>query len=70
MKIKKPMSKKTDIADPHSYTKLFEQIKSDIKQTQLCAALSVTKELIMLYWRTGKMISMKIHDEGWGGCSS
>ena len=66
MKRKKPVSKKTDVADSHSYTKLFEQLKSDIKQTQLRAALSVTKELIMLYWRTGKMLSVKIQDKGWG----
>ena len=63
---KKPVSKKTDIADPNSYAKLFEQLKLGIKQTQLRAALSVTKELIMLYWRTGKMLSEKINNEGWG----
>ncbi len=66
MKRKKPVSKKADIADPNSYTKLFEQLKLDIKQTQLRAALSVTKELIMLYWRTGKILSEKVHYEGWG----
>ncbi len=63
---KKTVSKKTDVADPNSYTKLFEQLKLDIKQTQLRAALSVTKELIMLYWRTGKMLSEKVNNEGWG----
>lgn len=66
MKRKKPVSKKADIADPNSYTKLFEQLKLDIKQTQLRAALSVTKELIMLYWRTGQVLYEKVNNEEWG----
>ena len=30
------------------------------------AALAVTKELIMLYWRIGTMLSEKITNEKWG----
>ena len=48
------------------YAKLLENIKSDILQTQLKAALSVTKELTLLYWRIGKIISEKMGVEGWG----
>lgn len=68
------MNKKREVAKksasvaygPKSYTKLLEQIKKDILQTQLRAALSVTKELIMLYWRIGKTLSEKTREEGWG----
>lgn len=48
------------------YAQLFENIKKDILQTQLKAALSVTKELTLLYWRIGKTISEKMGAEGWG----
>ncbi|MFH0898613.1 MAG: PDDEXK nuclease domain-containing protein, partial [bacterium] len=41
-------------------------LKKDIQQTQLQAALAVTRELIMLYWRTGKSLSEKITKEKWG----
>ena len=54
------------IADPASYSRFLEQIKTDILQTQLRAALSITKELIMFYWRTGKILSTKAKDAGWG----
>ncbi len=30
------------------------------------AALSITKELILLYWRVGKILSEKTREEGWG----
>ena len=42
------------------------QLKADIQQTQLKAALSVTKELTMLYWRIGKALLKKSSQEGWG----
>lgn len=48
------------------YKEVFEQLKSDIRVSQLRAALSVTKELTLLYWRTGKTLSEKINQEGWG----
>ncbi len=51
---------------PKEYAKLLEQLKKDIQQTQLRATLAVTKELILLYWRIGKMLSEKITDERWG----
>lgn len=63
---KNAISRKNDLVDPKGYTKLFEQLKADIKQTQLRAALSVTKELILLYWRTGKVLSERVYNEGWG----
>jgi predicted nuclease of restriction endonuclease-like (RecB) superfamily len=59
-------AKKNEIVDPKSYTKFLEQIKRDIQDSQLRAAMSVTKELTALYWRIGKMLSEKVASEGWG----
>jgi len=61
-----PSVAKKSLADSKSYSQVFELLKSDIRQAQLRAALSVTKELTLLYWRTGKMISEKVNKEGWG----
>ena len=48
------------------YSDLLDQLKSDIQKTQLKAALSVTQELIGLYWRIGKQLAQKIEKAGWG----
>ncbi len=65
-KISKKISSKVNDTAVKEYVKLLENIKIDILQTQLKAALSVTKELILLYWRIGKTISKKMKTEGWG----
>ena len=61
-----PSVAKKNLTDSKSYSQVFELLKSDIRQAQLRAALSVTRELTLLYWRTGKMISEKVNKEGWG----
>lgn len=58
--------KKIEALDLKSYGNFLQQLKDDIQQTQLKAALSVTKELTLLYWRTGKMLLEKVDKEGWG----
>src|ERR1700693_3940633 len=58
--------KKNGTSDPKSYAKFLQRLKDDIQHAQLKAALSVTKELTLLYWRTGKMLLEKVNDEGWG----
>ncbi len=58
--------KKIETLDPKSYGNFLQQLKDDIQETQLKAALSVTKELTLLYWRTGKMLLEKVNKEGWG----
>lgn len=63
---KQSVSRKHDLVDSKGYIKIFDQLKADIKETQLRAALLITKELILLYWRTGKVISEKVNNEGWG----
>ncbi len=64
--MKKVISKKQKSSALSDYAKFLEQIKTDIQQTQLKAALSVTQELILLYWRIGKELSTKIKVEKWG----
>jgi predicted nuclease of restriction endonuclease-like (RecB) superfamily len=48
------------------YVNFLNQIKSDIQETQLRAAISVTHELTQLYWRIGINLSKRIAEEGWG----
>lgn len=62
----KKISKKTGILVDKSYRKVFELLKNDIQESQLRAALSVTKELTLLYWRAGKVLLEKTEREGWG----
>lgn len=59
-------AKKNEVIDPSNYVSVLERIKTDIQQSQLRAAISVTKELTMLYWRIGKMLSQRTAEEGWG----
>lgn len=59
-------AKRTELDDLKSYPNTLEQIKNDIQQSQLRAALSITRELAMLYWRIGKLLSEKIAQEEWG----
>src|SRR3990167_7083933 len=55
-----------NVVDRGGYVKVFEQLKIDIKQTQLKSALFVTKELILLYWRIGSILSEKVKKDEWG----
>src|SRR5579862_9914560 len=48
------------------YMNFLDQIKSDIQETQLRAAMSITQELTQLYWRIGRNLCEKIVEEGWG----
>lgn len=70
LKAEDPMSStkraKTEPLIPKGYAQILEQLKNDILQTQLKAAMSVSEEITLLYWRTGKMISEKMQSEGWG----
>ena len=58
--------KKSDLPAMGEYSVFLDKIKNDIVQTQLCAAQTVTRELVMLYWRIGKNLSEKAQKEGWG----
>ena len=49
-----------------SYAEVLNKLKHRIKTAQVKAALSVNKEMIILYWEIGKTISDKQNNEGWG----
>ena len=48
------------------YMKFLNDIKNDIQTSRFRAALSVNKELILLYWRIGKGILERQQQLGWG----
>jgi predicted nuclease of restriction endonuclease-like (RecB) superfamily len=64
--MKKKISKIKKSSASKEYINFLTHIKNDILQTQLKAALSVTKELILLYWRIGKELSERMKTDGWG----
>lgn len=49
-----------------SYVALLEQLKADIAQARVRAALAANRELIALYWRIGAAIVERQRSEGWG----
>lgn len=57
---------KSEVIHSMKYIQFLNDIKADIQQTQLRAALSITRELIHLYWRIGRGLSLRISEEGWG----
>ncbi len=64
--MKKSTLKKQDMPVTGDYMTFLNAIKTDILQTQMRAAIAITQELTMLYWRIGKMIDEKMKIEGWG----
>lgn len=50
----------------NEYAEFIETLKLEIRQTQVKAALSVNRELVLLYWRIGKSILAKQKELGWG----
>ena len=48
------------------YPTFLTELKTRIRQAQLKAALSVNKELILLYWKIGKDILANQEKLGWG----
>jgi len=49
-----------------SYKALLHTLKARIQQAQTRAALAVSKELLHVYWLTGRDITVKQEQEGWG----
>jgi len=48
------------------YPELFADLKARIQSAQVRAALSVNRELVLLYWQIGKAILVRQEEEGWG----
>lgn len=57
------MAKEIDLAD---YPGFLVEIKTRIQQAQIQAALSVNRELLLLYWQIGNDILVRQQEQGWG----
>jgi len=51
---------------PNDYPALLQTLKERIRNAQIKAALSVNKEMVLLYWQIGREILSKQKLEGWG----
>lgn len=61
------MNKGTIPALPEGYADWLTQLKGDITQAWLRAALAVNAELVQLYHRLGGEIQLHREVHGWGG---
>jgi len=48
------------------YSGLIARIKNNIRQSRYQAARSVNREMLLLYYGTGKILAEKIKEEEWG----
>lgn len=55
-----------DILKDNTYRIWIEDIKNKIRSSQIKAAISVNKELILFYWELGEMINQKLSISNWG----
>src|SRR5712671_3062543 len=51
---------------PASYAPLLADLKARVRAAQVKAALSVNRELVLLYWHIGREILRAQKAEGWG----
>lgn len=51
---------------PDSYPAFLAELKQRIRSARLQAALSVNRELVLLYWSIGRDILARQRAEGWG----
>lgn len=56
----------TELLNTKDYIVFLNDIKKDIQTSRVRAALSVNKELILLYWRIGSEIIKRKKELGWG----
>lgn len=63
---KKELNQKDMAANNKSYTAFVKELKNQILQSRYQAARLVNKEVLFLYFITGKSISEKIQKENWG----
>ncbi len=54
------------IEHSEEYKSWIEELKTEIRKSQIKAAISVNQELLKLYWKMGKSISEKIKVANWG----
>jgi len=51
---------------PSGYAPLLADLKARVRAAQVRAALSVNREMVLLYWNIGREILRCQRDEGWG----
>ena len=51
---------------PEGYDSFLRNLKDRVRSAQLRASLSVNRELVLLYWRTGRDILERQNQAGWG----
>jgi predicted nuclease of restriction endonuclease-like (RecB) superfamily len=51
---------------PKGYDNFLTELKGRIRHAQLRAALSVNRELVLLYWSIGRDILARQNEQGWG----
>ena len=51
---------------PRGYAELLDDLKTRIRAAQVKAVLAVNRELIQLYWDTGRIIVQRQERDGWG----
>ena len=56
---------KQNLIPPH-YEHFLQELKDRIRAAQVRAALSVNRELVLLYWSIGRDILVQQDKEGWG----
>ena len=56
----------SDIINSKDYISFLNDIKKDIQTSRVRAALSINKELILLYWRIGNEILKRKKEQSWG----
>jgi predicted nuclease of restriction endonuclease-like (RecB) superfamily len=56
----------SEIINSRNYITFLNDIKRDIQTSRVKAALSINKELILLYWRIGNEILKRKKEQGWG----
>src|SRR6195256_7064281 len=60
------MSKGKSSPLPAVYDSFLQELKDRIRSAQVRAALSVNRELVVLYWSIGRDILSRQKNEGWG----
>ena len=56
----------TKLRVPEGYESFLKSLKERVQAAQLRAALSVNRELVLLYWSIGRDILSRQKDQGWG----
>ncbi len=51
---------------PENYDAFLNGLKQRIRSAQIRAAIAVNQELVMLYWKTGHDISLRVKQQKWG----